>query len=128
MRERATKQEIKEREEFIHAYAEEQKPKTVRQLFYAATVSKIVDITKDEAGYGKIQQIAYRMRVEDALPHWWIADHNRIVWGLDTYYNINKAAEEWERECRLDVWAKRDESPLTISIEPKALLCRKEVL
>ena len=55
MRERATKQEIKEREEFIYAYAEEHKPGTVRQLFYAATVSKVVGITKAEAGYGKIQ-------------------------------------------------------------------------
>ena len=102
MRERATKQEIKEREEFIYAYAEEHKPGTVRQLFYAATISKIVGITKAEAGYGKIQRIAHRMRVEYALPLWWIADHSRAIWGLDTYCNINTAAEKWEREFRLD--------------------------
>ena len=92
MRERATKQEIKEREEFLYAYAAEHKPGTVRQLFYAATISKIVGITKAEAGYGKIQRIAHRMRVEYALPLWWIADHSRAIWGLDTYSNINKAA------------------------------------
>ena len=42
------------------------------------------------------------MRVEYALPLWWIADHSRAIWGLDTYCNINTAAEKWEREFRLD--------------------------
>ena len=120
MRERATKPEIKEREEFIYAYAEEHKPVTVRQLFYAATVSKIVGITKDEAGYGKIQRIAHRMRVEYALPHWWIADHSRTVWRLDTYSNINNAAEDCERRFRLDFWAKREEK-VEVWLEKSAL-------
>ena len=44
-------------EEFIYAYAEEHKPVTVRNLFYTATVPKIVGITKDETGYGKINEL-----------------------------------------------------------------------
>ena len=120
MRERATKQEIKEREEFIYAYAEEHKPVTVRQLFYAATVSKIVGITKDEAGYGKIQRIALQMRQKHTLPYNWIADYSRIVWGLDTYSNINEAAEEWEHNYRLDFWAQRQEK-VEVWLEKSAL-------
>ena len=42
------------------------------------------------------------MLVEYPLPHWSIADHSRVVWGLDTYLNINTAADEWEIEFRLD--------------------------
>ena len=60
------------------------------------------------------------MRVEYALPHWWIADHSRTVWGLDTYSNINNAAEEWERSFRLDFWAKREEK-VEVWLEKSAL-------
>src|SRR4051812_3288793 len=72
---RASKAEIQGRRQALYDIVDEQKPMTVRQVFYQATVRGIVE--KAESGYDKVQRDLVEMRRDGMLPYGWLADNTR---------------------------------------------------
>ena len=72
---RATKAQVGNRWTSLRQIVEQQRPMTVRQIFYQATVHNLVE--KAEAGYRKIQHALAEMRRAGVLPYQWIADNTR---------------------------------------------------
>jgi hypothetical protein len=66
---------MKERAEFLIAYALEYAPVTVRQLFYAATVVGLIE--KSESGYDKVQAQVLKLRQDRRMPYRCVADETR---------------------------------------------------
>jgi hypothetical protein len=57
------------------AIVESQRPMTVRQVYYRATVAGVVE--KTELGYTKVQTALADMRRARRLPYDWLADSTR---------------------------------------------------
>jgi hypothetical protein len=70
---------------------EEQKPMTVREVFYQATVRGIVE--KTEAGYAKVQRTLAERRRGGLLPWHWIADNTRWQRKPITYNSLAHALD-----------------------------------
>lgn len=117
-RQRATKAEMKLREEFVVEFARHFAPVTVRQVFYAATVHQVVE--KTEEGYGKIQSMCLQARRNGALNYSWIADNSRTVYQLDSYDDLSNAADSFASEYRRNFWAEFDYSA-EVWLEKEAL-------
>jgi hypothetical protein len=73
----------------------EQRPMTVRQVFYQATVQNLVD--KTEAGYTKVQTDLVKMRQDGSLPYSWIADNTRWQRRPRTFNSVQDALEDTAR-------------------------------
>ena len=71
--------------QLLYGIVEEQKPMTVRQVFYQAVVRNYVE--KTEQGYGFVQQDLGKMRWSGMLPFEWIEDSSRTVRGSQGSYN-----------------------------------------
>src|SRR5215204_5420040 len=87
---RATKAEMAERREALYGIVAEQKPMTVRQVFYQATVRGIIE--KTETGYAKVQSLLADMRREGELPYEWLADNTRWMRKPRTFSGPEEAA------------------------------------
>jgi hypothetical protein len=74
-RSRSTKAEMEARYAALYAIVDEQKPMTVRQIFYQATVRGL--IPKTENGYQMVTTALADMRRDRLLPFDWIADATR---------------------------------------------------
>jgi len=74
-RKRATKTEMVARFDELLDIIAEQRPMTVRQVFYQATVRGPIE--KTEAGYTKVGNALTAMRRSGRLPHAWITDSTR---------------------------------------------------
>ena len=85
------------------AIVAEQRPMTVRQVFYAATVREIVE--KTERGYRKVQVDLAEMRRAGVLPYTWLADSTRWMRKPRTYGSMSEALAETARLYRRDLWA-----------------------
>lgn len=118
-RTRATKAQMQEWDEFLYCYAQEHRPVTIRQLFYAATVH-LDAIPKTEKGYGMIQRRIKSLRLNGLLPFEWIADHSRTVWQADTDASPSNALERVSRNYQYDFWSQRSDG-VEIWIEKSAL-------
>ena len=84
----------------------EQRPMTVRQVFYQATVQNLVD--KTEAGYTKVQTDLVKMRQDGSLPYSWIADNTRWQRRPRTFNSVQDALEDTARFYRKSLWADAD--------------------
>jgi hypothetical protein len=100
---RASKAEIQSRRQALYDIVDEQKPMTVRQVFYQATVRGIVE--KAETGYDKVQRDLVEMRRDGLLPYGWLADNTRWQRKPTTYYSVEEALRETARLYRRDLWA-----------------------
>ena len=117
-RQRATKAAVAARREMLRAIVDAQKPMTVRQVFYAATVRGIVE--KAESGYRKVQVDLAEMRRTGTLPYHWLADSTRWMRKPRTYGSMAEAVEETARLYRRDLWS-RAERRVEIWLEKDAL-------
>jgi hypothetical protein len=99
---RSTKAEILSRRQALYEIVDEQKPMTVRQVFYQATVRGIVE--KAETGYDKVQRDLVEMRRDGMLPYGWLADNTRWQRKPTTYGSIEQALRETARLYRRDLW------------------------
>lgn len=99
---RATKAEILSRRLALYEIVTEQKPMTVRQVFYQATVHDIVE--KAETGYDKVQRDLVEMRRDGMLPYGWIVDNLRYQRKPKTYGGIEEAIAETARLYRRSLW------------------------
>jgi hypothetical protein len=116
IRHRATKAELDERRAALFAIVAEQRPMTVRQVFYQATVAGIVE--KSEAGYNKVQTDLVQMRRAGALRYDWLADNTRWQRKPNTFDSVEQALQEtaalyrkalWrDAGCYVEVWLEKD--------------------
>jgi len=102
-RNRATKSEMQFRFAGLRGIVEAMRPMTVRQVFYQATVHRIVE--KTEQGYDKVQIALANMRRAGAMPYDWIVDFTRWQRKPRTFRDVNHALQETSRLYRKDLWA-----------------------
>jgi hypothetical protein len=105
-RQRATKAEIEERREALLAIIDEGKPMTVRQVFYQATIRRLVE--KAETGYSKVQTDLTLMRRDGSLPYTWLADNTRWQHRPDTFDSVEQALRETAALYRKSLWRDAD--------------------
>ena len=76
-RSRATKAEVAARRAALLSIIAEQRPMSVRQVFYQASVRNLVE--KSEPGYAKVQTDLVEMRRAGTLPYSWLTDSTRAI-------------------------------------------------
>jgi hypothetical protein len=101
-RRRATKAQMEERQLTLLAIVAEQKPMTVRQVFYQATVRGL--IPKTENGYQQTVRELGDLRRTGRLPFSWIADMTRWQRRPRAYSSIGDALKETARFYRRRLW------------------------
>jgi len=119
-RHRATPEEMEARAEFLISYALEHGPVTVRGLFYAATVAGLPSITKDEAGYNKVQSQVLDLRRSGRLPYETISDQTRYMRKPSTHAGWIHALKIAAKNYRKDLWSSSAER-VEIWLEKAAL-------
>jgi hypothetical protein len=98
---------------------ERNRPMTVRQVFYALTVTNLIH--KTEAEYNSVVvRLLTQMRRDGSLPYEWIADNTRWVRRPRTYRGIGDALERTAQLYRRSLWA---EAPVDVEI-----WCEKDAL
>jgi hypothetical protein len=102
-RNRATKEQVLGRRQQLYNIVAEQRPMTVRQVFYQATVQNLVE--KTEAGYTKVQTDLVQMRRDGMLPYHWLADSTRWQRRPKTFNSVEDALNETARLYRRSLWA-----------------------
>src|ERR1700730_13848550 len=90
-RHRATKAEHDTRRAALLDIVAEQRPMTVRQVFYQATVHNLVE--KSETGYCKVQTDLAQMRRSGVIPYAWIADNTRWQRRPRTFNSVQDALD-----------------------------------
>jgi hypothetical protein len=101
-RNRATKAEVGDRRAALIEIVANQRPMTVRQVFYQATVQNLVD--KTEAGYTKVQTDLVKIRQDGSLPYSWIADNTRWQRKPRTFDSVQDALDATARLYRRSLW------------------------
>ncbi len=96
----------------------EQRPMTVRQVFYQATVRGLIE--KTEAGYTKVGNALTAMRRSGRLPYTWITDSTRWQRKPESFSDPRHAIEFTARMYRKALWDDT-ETYVEIWIEKDAL-------
>src|SRR5215469_5347728 len=104
MRTRATLSQMVDRNGFLRDYAARHGPITIRGLYYQAVVAGLDGISKDKAGYRKIQQAVLRLRRAGHMPYGHIADLTRWMRKPQSYSGIEQALRETARFYRKWLW------------------------
>jgi hypothetical protein len=104
-RRRGTKAEMAARRTALLDIVEEQRPMTVRQVFYQATVRGLIE--KTENGYGMVQTALANMRRDGEIPYGWLADNTRWMRKPDTYSDPADAMAQFARSYRKAFWEER---------------------
>ena len=116
-RRRRTKAEIEAICEAMYAIVEADRPCTVRQVFYRAVASGIVE--KTEAEYrNTVGRLLLQMRRDYRMPYSWISDNTRWVRRPRTFRSMEEAlrrtAETYRRSLwdsqptRVEIWSEKD--------------------
>ena len=105
-RQRATKAEVEYRRDQLLRIVADQRPMTVRQVYYQATVQGLVD--KTEEGYVKVQNDLVLLRKAGILPYYYLADSTRWQRRPNTYSSIEDALAETARLYRKSLWRDAD--------------------
>jgi hypothetical protein len=115
-RARPTKAEIEAQHAALLQIIEEQKPMTVRQVFYQATVQGLID--KTELDYKNIGWALTVMRKTGKLPYEWIEDGSRTVLQPASFTSpadaVRVVAESYRKalwtdlDCTVSVWIEKD--------------------
>ena len=112
----------KDEMEFIrfHLYllAAQERPATVRSIYYRAVSKGLVP--KTEGGYRTVQQQLLGMRRNKLLPWHWITDTSRRVWGYRRFKDLQAYAEHVARNYYVDYW---QEAPHNVEV-----WCEKEAM
>lgn len=117
-RRRASASDMTDRRERLLAIVSAQRPMTVRQVFYQATIEGVVD--KTEAGYNKVQVALAKMRRDGMMPFGWIVDNTRMQRRPRTFGSVAEALEDTARFYRKSLWRDAD-SDVEIWLEKDAL-------
>jgi hypothetical protein len=106
LRPRATRDEMDQRRASLISIVYEQKPATVRQVFYAATVRNLVE--KAEKGYRKVQNDLTFLRRALLMPYGWLADNTRWMRKPTTFNSIEDALQDTATLYRKALWRDAD--------------------
>jgi hypothetical protein len=88
----------------IRVILEGDNPQTVRQLFYALTVRKI--IRKEEVEYKRtVIRLLVDMREAGEIPFEWIADNTRWMRKPSTFVGLDECLNNTSKFYRRDLWA-----------------------
>jgi hypothetical protein len=117
-RRRATKVEMLARFDDLFSIVEAQRPVTVRQTFYQATVRGLVE--KTEGGCAKIGDALTQMRRSGRIPYAWITDSTRLMHKPRSFSGIAQAIDFTARTYRRALWQDVD-AYVEIWIEKDAL-------
>ena len=118
-RPRRTKAEIEVIKDGLHEIVEAEKPMTVRQVFYAATVAGLVDKTED-AYRNTVARLLLQMRRDGDLPYSWITDATRWMHKQSSYDGLAAFIERHQRAYRRDLWAEAEDY-VEVWVEKEAL-------
>jgi hypothetical protein len=103
---RASRAQIEARREALFEIVKANRPCTVRQAFYQATVRGVVD--KTEGGYAKVQTDLANMRRAGIIPYDWLADNTRWQRKPDSYRGVEHALEACAEFYRKNLWVDND--------------------
>ncbi|MBB2672759.1 UNVERIFIED_ORG: hypothetical protein GGE44_002314 [Rhizobium esperanzae] len=105
-RHKATRAEMVALKQRLYEIIAIQRPMTVRQVFYQATVHGLVE--KTEQAYDRIQWTLAQMRRDGDLPYSWLTDSSRSVYRVDSFETPEDAIEATARFYRKSLWAEAD--------------------
>jgi len=117
-RARRTKAAIMEIKDQMMTLATENRPMTVRQMFYQASNLKLVD--KSEQGYGTIGRLLGDLRKSGRMPFDWIADNTRWQRKPRSYSSLADMLEQQQHFYRRALWESQD-AYVEIWLEKEAL-------
>ena len=101
-RHRRTQAELEEIDDAIYVIARDERPITVRGLFYRVMSAGLVP--KTEKGYAVVQRRALKMRREADLPYGWITDGSRLRLKPRTFSSAQAALENTAQTYRKALW------------------------
>ena len=101
--------EMAERRRLLYDILAEHHPASVRHLFYLAVVRKVPGITKNDAGYNKVQRMSVEMRHAGEIPFDWISDNTRWQRRPRSFDNVEDCLNDTARFYRRNLWATADE-------------------
>ena len=104
----ATPEEMAERHAALYAICEEQKPITVRGVFYQAEVNLPQWYSKDSYGTVKADLVKMRKGLYQGprLPYDWIVDNTRRVIKPNAFDDVSDALLALARAYNVDLWSK----------------------
>ncbi len=105
-RKRATAADMESRYVSLLAIVAAQRPMTVRQVFYQASVQGIIE--KTEPGYDKVCEGLTHLRRAKRLPYNWLADSTRWMRKPRSFSGIAHAIEMTARTYRKAIWNDTD--------------------
>lgn len=115
---RRTNEEIQNTEAVIYLLLKGDHPQTIRQIFYALTVRKMVP--KTEQGYKAVMRSLCQMRRRGEIPYHWIADNTRWMRKPSTHSSLKGFLDDTARFYRRDLWA---DAPVYVEV-----WCEKDAL
>jgi len=118
-RKRSTAAEMAQLKEALYGIVGEQKPMSVRQVFYQAVCRGLIE--KSENGYSKVQRAILKMRLDGHLPFSWIADYTRYRRKPQTFDSVEDALEDTAYFYRRSLWSTTP-AYVEIWLEKNALL------
>jgi hypothetical protein len=110
-RRRRTKQEIEAICEAIVTVLADDRPMTVRGLFYVLTTRGVVP--KTEQGYATVKRLTAEMRRSGQIPYHWLADATRWMRKPRTFSSVEEALRRTAETYRRALW---DDAPIAVEV------------
>lgn len=112
-RKRSTKAEIAELEEAIAEAVDQDKPVTVRGVFYR--VVSMGALEKTDAAYKRLCQRLKNLRETHEIPYSDIIDGTRSLYRTTSYGSAQEALDNTARTYRQQLWSEQDDSVIFVS-------------
>jgi hypothetical protein len=117
---RLSKSQARELDHLLLAIAEQERPTSVRGMYYMAMGADLID--KDSQGkrnnYMRVQRRLLQMRRDGRMPYSWITDGSRTIYGYERFadeddfsaYAANIYRKDYwlESPVRVEVWVEKD--------------------
>jgi len=103
---RRTKAALIDLKESLFKIVAENKPMTVRQLFYQMVSRQLID--KTEKQYDTVGRLATQMRRSGELPYSWLADSTRWMRKPNSHGSLEGFLTEQQTLYRRDLWQDQD--------------------
>jgi len=91
-------------DEAIYAIAEEQKPLSVRAIYYRVLAAGVPTVDKSASAVNVVQRQVLKMRRRGALPYSWITDGTRYVVKPTSWENTDDAVNALAASYRRMLW------------------------
>jgi hypothetical protein len=108
-RKRMTSDEIEQLESQIYDVLLEDRPQSVRHIFYRMTNPRLpLYIDKSDQGYKQVQNRCVVMRREGTIPYGWFADMSRRGYFTNTFSSASDFIRKKQSQYRADLWRDSD--------------------